>query len=81
MQIGFHLRRWLTEEEKQLKIDISVSEEMTIKSSLQMRLAKLKSRKHKDDYVKKEIKKIELLLQKLDREDEKEAKRIMKMEG
>ncbi|TDO92303.1 hypothetical protein DFR79_106116 [Halanaerobium saccharolyticum] len=64
-----------------MKIDISVSEEMTIKSSLQMRLAKLKSRKHKDDYVKKEIKKIELLLQKLDREDEKEAKRIMKMEG
>jgi len=64
-----------------LKIDISVSEEMTIKSSLQMRLAKLKSRKHKDDYVKKEINKIEMLLQKLDKEDEKEAKRNMKMEG
>jgi len=64
-----------------LKIDISTPEEMTIKGALQMRLANLKSRKHKDDYVKKEINKIELLLQKLDREDEKEAKRIMKMEG
>lgn len=64
-----------------MKINISLSEEMTIKSSLQMRLANLKSRKHKDDYVKKEINKIEMLLQKLDKEDEKEAKRIMKMEG
>lgn len=53
---------------------------MTIKSALQMRMAKLKSRKHKDDYVKKEINKIELLLQKLDKADEKEAKRIMRME-
>ena len=64
-----------------MKIDINTPEEMTIKSSLQMRLANLKSRKHKDGYVKREIKKIELLLQKLDKEDEKEAKRIMRMEG
>ena len=62
-----------------MKIDISTPEEMTIKSSLQMRLANLKSRKNKDEYVKREIKKIELLLQKLDREDEKEAKRVMGM--
>jgi hypothetical protein len=64
-----------------MKIDISLSEEMTIKSALQMELANLKSRKYKDEYVKKEIKKIELLLQKLDKEDEKEAKRIMRGEG
>lgn len=64
-----------------MKIDISVSEEITIKSSLQMRLANLKSRKIKGEYVKKEIKNIELLLDKLNKEDEKEAKRIMRMEG
>lgn len=64
-----------------MKIDISLSEEMTIKSALQMRLANLKSRKYKDEYVKKEIKKIELLLEKLNKEDEKEAKKIMRGEG
>ena len=64
-----------------MKIDISLSEEMTIKSALQMRLANLKLRKYKDEYVKKEIKKIELLLEKLNKEDEKEAKRIMRGEG
>jgi|GEM_PF-2347263 hypothetical protein len=64
-----------------MKIDISLSEEMTIKSALQMRLANLKSIKYKDEYVKKEIKKIELLLEKLNKEDEKEAKRIMRGEG
>jgi len=36
-----------------MKIDISLSEEMTIKSALQMELANLKSRKYKDEYVKK----------------------------
>jgi hypothetical protein len=64
-----------------VKIDINTPEEMTIKGALQLRMANLKSRKYKDDYVKREIKKIELLLQKLDKEDEKEAKRIMRMEG
>lgn len=64
-----------------MKIDISISEEITIKSALQMRLANLKSRKYKDEYVKKEIKKIESLLEKLNKEDEKEAKRIMRGEG
>lgn len=64
-----------------MKIDINTPEEMTIKGALQLRMANLKSRKYKDDYVKREIKKIELLLQKLDKEDEKEAKRIMRMEG
>lgn len=64
-----------------MKIDISTPEEMTIKGALQMRLANLKSRKYKDDYVKREINKIEMLLEKLNREDEKEAKRILRMEG
>lgn len=60
-----------------MKIELNVIEEMTIIGSLQMRLAQLKSRKNKTDFVKKEIEKTENTLRRLRSESKRQAEELI----
>lgn len=60
-----------------MRIDLSLTEEMTILSALQTRLAQLKSRKYKTDFVKNEIKKTESTLRKLRSESKRQAEELI----
>jgi HAMP domain-containing protein len=60
-----------------MKIELSLTEEITIIGSLQMQLAQLKSRKNKTDFVKKEIEKTENTLRRLRSESKRQAEELI----
>jgi hypothetical protein len=60
-----------------MKIELSLTEEMTVIGSLQMRLAQLKSMNNEDDFIKNEIRKTENTLRRIREESKRQVEEMI----